>query len=403
MTVAKAQTVLRRKAEAGRPQADSAPMTATRALTISLAKNAQDTVQMPLRVAEITETRMTLADLPETLEPLSLLAIMEGPGEALGLIGLPPATLSALIEIQTMGRISPNAPSPRKPTRIDASMAAELLDKVMEGFEELLAEHADVTWAGGFRYASFLDDPRPLGLLLEDVSFRVYRIKLLLGPSGEREGGMILALPAQGRGRGPRKAGESKAEAEATAAGGVAAVDPQIEAAWAQNLEATVLGTRADLTAVLHRATMSLAQVIQFKVGMTIPVPYAALEDLRIEGIGRQKVGAARLGQAQGMRALRIRLEVDGEQDEAQGFATHAATPSAAQGARQAAFDAMSEGDLTGFGGGLAEDFAANRPAFESDAGSFGGVSFEGEIGELPDLDNFPALEDLPPLKMGGM
>lgn len=382
MTQTTAQTVLRRKAEAGRPQADAVPMTAMRAFTTALSKSAQDLVNMPLRVAEITETRMTLAELPEVLEPLSLLAVMEGPGEGLGLIALPPATLSALIEIQTMGRIAPQAPTPRKATRIDASMAAELIDSVMEGFEEILAESADIAWAGGFRYASFLDDPRPLGLLLEDIGFRVYQLKLQLGPAGEREGGMFLALPAVGRGQGPRKAAHEKID-PATGEIVTNSVDPNAEADWAEAIEASVSGARVDLNAVLHRVTMPLAKVTELKVGMTIPVPYAALEDLSIEGLGRRKVGAARLGQAQGLRALRIRIETDSEAEDAadRAFASHAAQKTTAAGAIPSH---AAGGDVP----------PLSSPAF--DLGSDG-------LSDLPTLGDLPSLDDLPALKIGAM
>ena len=387
MTQATAQTVLRRKAEAGRPKVDAVPMTAARAFTTALAKSAQDLMNMPLRVAEINETRMTLAELPEVLEALSLLAVMEGPGEGLGLIALPPATLSALIEVQTMGRIAPTMPAPRKATRIDASMAADLIDAVMEGFEDLLAEAAEISWAGGFRYASFLDDPRPLGLLLEDISFRVYQIKLLLGPSGEREGGLFLALPAIGRGPGPRKAPENAVD-PITGLGVTNTVDPAIEADWTERIEQAVSGARVDLNAVLHRVTLSLAQVTELKVGMTIPVPYAALEDLLIEGIGRRRVGAARLGQAQGLRALRIRIDDEGEAEDAadRAFASHAAQRG---GAHHSSKPAEDPAELPQIGnippmGGLPN---GALPALD----------------DLPALGDFPEIDDLPALKIGGM
>jgi len=68
MAEAKPQTVLRKKAEAGKPPADAAPMSVARALGQALAKAAQDMVKLPLRVTGLDERRMTLADLPEALE-----------------------------------------------------------------------------------------------------------------------------------------------------------------------------------------------------------------------------------------------------------------------------------------------------------------------------------------------
>jgi flagellar motor switch protein FliM len=376
MTQSTAHNVLRRKAEAGRAQAEAAPITATRAFSVALAKSAQEVMSMSLRVSEVMESRMTLAELPEVLEPLSLLAIMEGPDEGLGLISLPPATLSALIEIQTMGRIAPTAPTPRKATRIDASMAAELIDAVMEGVEDLLADAADISWAGGFRYASFLDDPRPLGLLLEDISFRTYQIKLRLGTAGEREGGLLIALPAIGRGSGPRKA----ADADMMASEGDAPVntdDPTAAADWAERIEQSVAGARVDLNAVLHRVTMPLAQVTELKVGMMLPVPSAALDDLAIEGLGRRRIALARLGQAQGLRALRIRMESSDIAEADHAFASHAA-------------------QKTTIGG--AEPHPAVVPSSQDT-----GAPDHTDRASLTDMGDFPMLSELPSLKAGEM
>jgi flagellar motor switch protein FliM len=104
--------------------------------------------------------------------------------------------------MQTMGRISPQPPVPRKPTRTDAAMVAGFVDSALQDLELSLASDADLIWAGGFRYASYLDDPRPLGLLLEDVPYRVLAAEVSLS-RGAKAGQVLLALPAEGRGKRP--------------------------------------------------------------------------------------------------------------------------------------------------------------------------------------------------------
>ena len=71
-----------------------------------------------------------------------------------------------------------HAASPRKPTRTDAAMVAGLIDAALAGLEQALLQEADLVWAGGFRYASFLDDARPIGLL-RITSYNVCYTKLL--------------------------------------------------------------------------------------------------------------------------------------------------------------------------------------------------------------------------------
>ena len=90
MTEERLQTVMRRKAEAGRPAADGSPVTAERAIVQAVSKVAQDMFQLPAQVMQVSEGRRTLADLPEAIDPFSLIAIIEGPEESMGIIASRP-------------------------------------------------------------------------------------------------------------------------------------------------------------------------------------------------------------------------------------------------------------------------------------------------------------------------
>ncbi|KEP70795.1 flagellar switch protein FliM [Thioclava dalianensis] len=294
-------SALRKKAAAGKPVVDGAAVSPERAISFALSKMAQECLALPVQVSVLEEARRNLADLPEMLEDLSLLAIIEGPGEALGLIALPPVTLSALIEMQTMGLLAKGLSTPRKPTRIDAAMAADYIDAVLGSIEAALICHPAIAWAGGYRYASHLDDPRPLGLLLEDVTFRVWTAELALGMGGERKGGFLMAVPQSGRGahlqqRAPGAGTGPPSEAEVASDA----------TAWADRLEHAVMSTSAELEAVLRRVTLPLSAVLNFAPGTELPIPEDALERITIEAKGRRKLSHARLGQSRGNRALRL-------------------------------------------------------------------------------------------------
>jgi len=306
MALEKEHSVIRRKAEAGRASPGPAPMTAARALGLSLAKAAQDGMALALRVVQVDERRLSLAELPEAIEDRALLAVLEGPAEGLGLAVIAPSLLAALIEVQTTGRLAPAPPPVRRATRTDAVMVAGFIDRTLEELEKTLAELPEIIWAGGFRYASYLDDPRPLGLLLEDIGFRVLQLDLELGPGGERKGGLVLALPANGRGAAPRPVAEADAHEGAPAAGSLADT-----ARWKADLERVVLQAPAMLEAVLHRLTLPLSAVLSFAPGTELPVPLAALEELRVEGHGRRLLARGRLGQNRGFRAVRLVTEAD--------------------------------------------------------------------------------------------
>ena len=385
MAAEQGKSVLRKKAEAGRPVADGVAMSPERAISSSLAKVAQDMLELPLQVTAIEETRRSLADLPETLEALSLLALIEGPSEALGLIALSPTTLQALIEMQTMGRLGKTPSGPRKATRIDAAMAADFIDALLGAIESMLIEDDAISWAGGFRYASHLDDPRPLGLLLEDVTFRVWTVQFALGGGGERSGGLLWAVPQKGRGAHlKRDPSETQTEGEgATHAALAAAFAPP----WEDQIERAVMGTPAVLNAVLHRMTLSLSAVLDFKPGMELPLRADSLEQITLEAQGRRKLSYARLGQSRGYRALRLtgseRATLDRETPEddlevgTSPFPT--AEPPAVSGA--------------GFG---------NHPPADSDpSDDLGGLAGFGGVGNLDDLGGFDAPRSMADLALG--
>ncbi|KFE35824.1 FliM/FliN family flagellar motor switch protein [Thioclava atlantica] len=300
MTQERENSVLRRKAEAGRAVPETRAMTPERAIGQALARVAQEQLDLDLRVAELSDLRRSLAELPEMLPDLSLLAVIEGPQEALGLVALSPEVLSVLIEMQTTGRLGRAPPAPRKPTRIDAAMAVEFVDGLLEAVEEALIEQEAIAWAGGFRFASHLDDPRPLGLLLEDVTYRVWQATLSFG-AGEREGTFFWAVPQTGRGAGLRRMPDG-ASAQAVGGAGSDADAP----GWQASLERAVMGAPAQLEAVLHRVTLPLSAVMEFYPGLDLPLPADALDRLTLEAQGRRRLSGARLGQRRGMRALRL-------------------------------------------------------------------------------------------------
>ena len=73
----------------------------------------------------------------------------------------------------------------------------------LQRLEAALGGDDDLIWAGGFRYASFLDDPRPLGLLLEDVDYRVLEAEVSLA-QGAQDGGIVAGAARRGARRAVR-------------------------------------------------------------------------------------------------------------------------------------------------------------------------------------------------------
>ncbi len=286
-------TAIRRILAFGRAESAVGGPGADRSWRLALARAARDTLKLDLEVTRLALERRSLAELLELPPERALIVVLEGPGEGLGLLVLDAAVLSAMIEALTMGKVGLAPLAPRKPTRTDAAMVANTIDTALVGLELALAQEADLIWASGFRYASFLDDPRPLGLLLEDISYRVLTTELSLA-EGARKGIAFLALPADGRGQSPA-IGAEKPDTEA-----------QAGPAFSQALAAQVEGADCVLDAVLARVSLPLSTVLHLSLGETIVLPNAALDRIRFEGLDGRAVAEGKLGQNRGSRAVRL-------------------------------------------------------------------------------------------------
>jgi flagellar motor switch protein FliM len=282
--------VLRRKIDRARlPQADGAPG-ADRGWRLALARAARDATGLELEIAAMAVTRISLAEVLELAPDRALVAVLTGPQDALGVLMLDPQVTAALIEMQTLGRLSAQPAPLRKPTRIDAAMVAGVIDRALLGLDAALADEADRAWAGGFRYASHLPDARPLGLMLEDEGYRVLAAELRLGTSG-RGGRALLVLPATGRGDRPAPAIDG---AEASASQFAAALAARVQEADCR------------LDAVIGRLTLPIRQILALQPGEVLDLPQAALDAVALETLDGRSVARARLGQNRGMRALKI-------------------------------------------------------------------------------------------------
>ncbi|NDR59442.1 FliM/FliN family flagellar motor switch protein [Aliiruegeria sabulilitoris] len=288
------QDVLKRKVEAGR---NSAPASQTvlpaKALSSALSKAAEKSFGLAVVATSCSERIVSLADLLERLPEQGLLAVLEGPGDGQGLLSMDVKALSAIIEKQMTGAVSQSSPPSRRVTRTDAALAADLIDAMLQRFEATLAGRPEARWASGFGYSSHVEDLRPLGLLLEEIDYRVFGLSLDF-EIGTREGQLLLALPAEGRSDAlalpePRISLEKPADPE-----------------WAPGLEGLVLEGEVRLEAILHRFKLPISAIPTLKVGDEIPIPLSAIDNVRLTGTEEIPLGRCRLGQSLGLRAVRL-------------------------------------------------------------------------------------------------
>jgi flagellar motor switch protein FliM len=284
--------ILRRKIDQARqPQAEGAPG-ADRGWRLALARATRDAMGLDIDFRQLAISRAGLAEVLDLAPMHALVALLDGPHGGLGVLMLGPTVTASLIEMQTLGRLSGPAPPARKPTRIDAAMVAGVVDRALAGLDQSLADEADRVWASGFRYASYLDEVRPLGLILEEDSYRILAAEVALGGSG-RTGPVILVLPAAGRGEVPE-----------AMAGSTRETAPQFTTALAAQVELA----ECQLDAVIGRLVLPIGRILAMTAGEVLGLPQAGLDALTLETRDGRRIARARLGQNRGMRALKISL-----------------------------------------------------------------------------------------------
>lgn len=286
------QGVIRQKLTAVPAAQAMAEGGAARAWPLALARAARDRLGLGLDCGPVRLDRFSLAELLDLPPDRALIAVLEGPRNAMGVLILSPEVLAAVIEMQTLGKVTQQPLIQRRPTRTDAAMVADYLDAVLIALETALAADADLVWTDGFRYASFLEEARPLALMLEDTAYKVLRCDCDLG--GARQGGLVLALPAEGHGRRPERA-----QAQLTP-------DPGLRMQFSSDLQAQVLAAEVRVQAVLHRVSLPLSAVLALQPGDLLPLPTAALDRIELAGQDGLKRGLGKLGQHRGMRAIRL-------------------------------------------------------------------------------------------------
>ncbi|MBC7478529.1 MAG: FliM/FliN family flagellar motor switch protein [Pseudorhodobacter sp.] len=325
------QNIIRRKVTAVKATPIAGGPGADRSWRVSLARAVRDKLQTTLDFRSLVVDRRSLAEIIELVPSRALIAVLDGPREGLGIIALDPQIMAGFIEAQTIGKVKSTELVARKTTRTDAAMVAGVIDTALQGLEVGLVEEADLIWAGGFRYASFLDDPRPLGLLMEDVPYKVLRAEVDLA-GGARRGEILLALPADGRGMVP----QTKSDDTAT---------PDTTHLFHAALGDRVNGAQVRIEAVLARLTLPLAQVLQMTEGMVLALPQATLTQISLEGFDGRRVGEGKLGQDRGMRAVRLTAAADAHAPPAEVHADSQPPPAELVDFDQG-FAAMDMGDL---------------------------------------------------------
>lgn len=280
------KSVIHRKAASAREDFDARAMSPSKALRLSLEKCGDRLFQLALIVATLEQRRLAHAAVKDAVGADTLILLLDGEGGARGAALLDLQFAQSLVEVQTMGRVRPGAAPDRPLTGTDAAIAAPLVDAMLAGFDEKMGEAVAGYRPIAFRFGDRVGDARGLLLALEAADFDLFRLTVDIG-GGAKTGILTLILPAAALARPEPGAGET---------GEGASFD----------LGDLAMQVPVTLDAVLDRVQLSLAEVCALKPGMTLPVASAAIGRTELVAASGHVAAQARLGQMNGMRAVRL-------------------------------------------------------------------------------------------------
>lgn len=258
---------------------------AARALKASIGLNAQ--------VTELSATTVPPDDLADMVQPGDLTALMENHVGDVGLALVDPDLITALIEMQTIGKVTDRQAPPRDPTPVDGALVGPTLDRVLAGAANALAENGLRDPVTDYRFAMLSEAGAPPTLALADLLHACITIELKI-EGGKRTGTLRLVVPDTG------------ASAEQKAAG---------KTDWQMKIGSAVLSSDVTIEARLGRVKMPIEDVTRLSEGDMLPLPVEDLHRIRLVVAQGDLAARGKLGQANGFRAVKILPEDDEEGD----------------------------------------------------------------------------------------
>jgi flagellar motor switch protein FliM len=286
MTESTHATLLRRKIRSPDQVAAENPLTSSRAVRLALTKAANDAVGLVLTVSSVADDVITLDALLDGLPAGLMLVGLHRQDRLVGLIALDMQLRAAVLEMETMGAVSPHPAEDRAPTRTDKMLCDPLMAGFIGAFPQAVRGTALDGWGDHVTHEDRIADARTAGLILDDCTYRMVQMNVQLGPA-DRQGVLLMALPM---------IDEPETVAEPT----------PLVADWNISFPKAVQDAPAAITALLHRFSVPLAMARALQIGTILPLPGCSVSSVRLLAPDGKEVAQAKLGQSGGMRAVRL-------------------------------------------------------------------------------------------------
>ncbi|WP_171240008.1 FliM/FliN family flagellar motor C-terminal domain-containing protein [Ruegeria sp. HKCCA5491] len=275
-------TALAKKVSASQDERGGQTNSILRALRLALARTAADRLQLPLSVIAARRASRSADGLAGFAgDNWLLLHLLNNEGLSAA-VCMDLETVSAIVQVQTIGEVTSTTPTPRAFTDTDAAMVAPMIEDACTRAARLVETVSEQASLTGYQYKLRLPDLRALSLAMTQDAYVSYDLTVELG-GGLRQGRISVLLPEEEGPADAEPSGDSR---------------PHIEQA------SGVL--RAELNTVICQMALPLASFSALAAGDVLPLTGARLDRAQLLTIDRTRTAVGRLGQSGGMRAIRL-------------------------------------------------------------------------------------------------
>jgi len=279
--------VLRRMASREGVPGGIPAMTPLRALRLAVKKAGQGVSAAGLRLTELDDRRVSLAEFGPMIDAKGVLFRMAATPEALGLMAVEPAIIHGIAAVRTTGSLPKDGIPDRAATRIDSVVALPVLTAILSGFIAALDGLEAERVMSGYKIGAFAADRAATLLDLDDVPYRLLSGTISVG-DGAGSGKLSYLVPADP----PRLR-----QAATTGAN---------DFDWQRRLHANVMKAEAVLEARLAPMEMGLGALRALKVGSDLLLDADALSRIQLLSQDGKLIASGKLGQLSGNRAIRV-------------------------------------------------------------------------------------------------
>lgn len=241
-------------------------------------------VGMNVQVAEAKARPVPADELADLLLPGEMSALMENEAGDIGLVLVSPGIIAALVEMQTIGRVSDRQVETRDPTPVDGALVGPSIDRILASAGAALAENGLRDPVTDFRFAMLTEADTPPTLAMADLLHSCMTLDVQI-EGGRKQGMLRFVIPDTGASEDHKAA--SRAD-------------------WQDKISSAVLASDVTVEARLGRLRMPIQDVMRLQPGDRLALAADDLRRVRLV-VGRGDLASrAKLGQSNGFRAVKI-------------------------------------------------------------------------------------------------